>query len=192
MMQMRKEKEDAMRKKIDEDALRDLRPTPSINKKSQSLNRSVNDMFEWEQSRKDKLERRVFEIQQEEDAAITGIPVVTKTADRIARKLRESNSTSGEQFSGNVVEVRLLQYDEKKKLKLQRMIEHQSNEIKRKASTSHIAPHSASLPRSGDVADRLYNIASVQQREREELVEAASLRPSYDESTGQRLFQVSD
>jgi hypothetical protein len=70
------------------------------------------------------------------------------------------------------------------------MMDEKESEVKRQASTSYVAPHSASLQRSGDVADRLYHLASVQQKERLERTEVANNLYAYDSTTGEKLFQV--
>ena len=70
------------------------------------------------------------------------------------------------------------------------MMDEKESEVKRQASTSYVAPHSASLQRSGDVADRLYHLASVQQKERIERTEVANNLYAYDSTTGEKLFQV--
>lgn len=186
MLQIKKEKEDALRAKFEEASQEEIKLAPEINKKSKAMSRSVNDMFSWNDARKAKLEARIIETQQEESAAITGRPVVTK----YAQKLRSSDGVSSSSTGAVPIEERLLDYEERKKLKLQQMIEQKQSEMKRQASTSFLAPHSASVQRSGDVADRLYNLASVQQRERQELTTMAHAHYAFDESTGQRLFQV--
>lgn len=70
------------------------------------------------------------------------------------------------------------------------MMDEKESEVKRQASASYVAPHSASLQRSGDVADRLYQLASVQQKERLERTEVANNLYAYDSNTGEKLFQV--
>lgn len=78
----------------------------------------------------------------------------------------------------------------KRKAKLSQMIEQKAKDVKRLASTSFVAPHSANIPRSGDVVDRLYNLAATQSRHKDELIALANSKGTYDESSGQKLFQV--
>jgi hypothetical protein len=83
MLQLKKEKTDAIRFKLEEQAVQNLQSTPAINKKSKSINRTVDDMLAWEAERKAKLEVLALEAKLQEDAAITGRPVVTAMSRRI-------------------------------------------------------------------------------------------------------------
>ena len=128
-----------------------------------------------------------------------------KVADQIIKKLRENqqdlfNNGNDKDVNGNTnnendkrfpnsVEDRLLYYEEKKQKKLKEAIDKQMFETKQQANTSFVAPHSQGVNRPGDVSDRLYHLASAQQRDRSNLIELSN-NQTHDELTGQRLFQV--
>lgn len=197
MMMAKKEREEAMRLKLEQQKLQGIQSVPTINKKSKSLSRNVDDMLAWEQKRKQKLAMKQMELEALELESLTGKPMVTKTAERLARQWQEQDdgiSDTTSVVSGvtgisaytnrtHSVQDRLLYYDEQRKAKLQRLKEEQAVAI-RAAANPKVAPHSANLQRPGDVADRLYNLAHQKQ---EENVYVSNVQ--HDEH-GNRLFQV--
>jgi hypothetical protein len=135
--------------------------------------RTVDDMIQWEAMRKAKIEAKRLELEQEKDKAMVGKPMlVTKS------------TNNG--LDNRKVQDRLLEYEEKRKIKIQQIISQQDIEMKRN-STPQLDVHSKSIKRDGNVVDRLYNLAVKQINGNDNDNNQVT---QHDYLTGQRLFQV--
>lgn len=125
---------------------------PQINKKSQVMNRSINDMLQWEEERKKKLQMKAQQYEEDLKEKITGHPKVTKLAQNLAKKreLNEFEENEGEYdlqslaegtvhtsmtnhttaTSQSTLHQRLMEYEEKKKQKIQQKIKSLEKEAK--------------------------------------------------------------
>lgn len=130
---------------------------PTTTKKAQGMQRSVEDMIQWDEQRRARIHRSKQAIRSQEDAENTGRPVLSKLAEQLARRrqLEESSDlgsvavestdgqtvVSGVSFGGRSVQDRLYEYEERKKEKLQRLQAAKETAI-RQAAVPKIAPMS--------------------------------------------------
>jgi uncharacterized protein YdaT len=218
MLQSKQTKVDKLNQQKLEDELKACKPQPEINKKSKMMNRSVNDMLEWDEKRKQKIQEKADALGKSKNSELTGRPIITKKAEDLARRWKEEDESQNwdndgvstsftATTSGKSVQERLYEYNERKKMKQQYLIE-QENLRARREARPQLAPHSAKYIRRDDrgsdiqsqngsansvsVSDRLYALAQLQNRtNRGNDALTNGKLTSHDEETGQRLFEVS-
>ena len=173
MLQAKKEREEALRAALEQQELEEVRTAPTINKRSQIINRSVDDMLRWEQQRKERLESKTAQARAAEEREVTGRPTLSKKAqtDKLAalglaqqQKQLEAEGWGDEESCGSVgegscartaatgdtngsggaqavvpVQDRLLEHEQRRRLKQQQLIAQKRNEARARA-------HSATQP----------------------------------------------
>ena len=129
---------------------------PTINKRSQQLHRDVNDMLEWERTRRAKIDALAEQVKAAEDARNTGRPIIPK---RLTGCSNASSDTLLATTSSMPVEDRLLAYEERRLMKIASLKEQQRLEA-RKAATPKLAPRSMKLQRQQPSSTRshLYGV----------------------------------
>jgi hypothetical protein len=176
MLASKKEREIALRQQLSLKQQAEMRDVPQINARSRRLNRNVEDMFAWEEHRKQKMEALAQQRMTEESAQNTGRPKLYSSSN--ASVVSTGSGGSG----GLPVEERLLAYEEKRRLKLQATRAQEVYEAKRSAIPT-ISPHSANLARRRTSTG--YDGGSKVQLNAEDV--PGIIR---DHATGQVLFQV--
>jgi hypothetical protein len=192
---------------------------PKLTKMSKSIHRTVDDMLAWDVKRKQKIAQRAqaqAELQQQE---YTAKPVISRKAEQLYQQAMGNDLVSysspgggGEQdydnnsYNMNSVSTqkslvnRLMEYDEKKKWKLEQMREEERQKQRKDAipRINHYYPPSAhynygtgspETAASTDVASRLYALAQQENDQKNQFLGQGRLE-SHDEKTGQRLFEV--
>lgn len=129
---------------------------PTINKRSQQLHRDVNDMLEWERTRRAKIDALAEQVKAAEDAQNTGRPIIPK---RLTGCSNASSDPLLATTSSMPVEDRLLAYEERRLMKIASLKEQQRLEA-RKAATPKLAPRSMKLQRQQPSSTRshLYGV----------------------------------
>ena len=185
MLASKKEREEALRLELQQREESELRAGPEINKRSKQMNRNVDDMFTWEEKRKQKMELLAQQRRAEEASQNTGKPILYSHKS----SSNASVCTTGSGDSSSIpVEERLLAYEEKRRLKLQQTIAQEKSDA-RKASIPTIAPHSMNLNRR-----RLESNSSTGSGSTGNSMSGGSSGGNTgilrDHSTGQIMFQV--
>jgi hypothetical protein len=176
MLASKKERETALRQQLSRQQQAEMRDAPQINARSRRLNRNVEDMFAWEEHRRQKMDALAQKRMEEESAHNTGRPKLYPTSN--ASVVSTGSGGSG----GLPVEERLLAYEEKRRLKLQAARAQGVHEANRSAIPT-ISPHSANLARRR--ASGGYDGGGRVQLNAEDV--PGIIR---DHATGQMLFQV--
>jgi hypothetical protein len=130
---------------------------PVTSKKAQSMpKRSVEDMMEWEEARRQRLHRTKALLRAQAEAEVTGKPTLTKKAQEVSKKWQStqqqlSSSLEGAEDGQSVnsssttgtrsVADRLWDYEERKKEKLERM-QQAKDQALRQSAIPRIAPKS--------------------------------------------------
>jgi hypothetical protein len=180
MLAQKKEREEALRSEMMRREEQEMRSVPEINKRSKQMNRKVDDMFTWEQQRKERAAALAEQQRAEEARQNPGRP--TLYANHVSSSASVSSGGSNATPSSQPVEERLLAFEEKRRLKLQQTRAQEVNEA-RKAATPTISAHSANLARR-----RLS--AGYEPSPRVALTPSDLTGILRDGSTGQVLFQV--
>jgi hypothetical protein len=97
MLKQKKEKEDALRREKELKEQCEVTAQPEINKRSQHLHRSVDDMLSWEEARRAKIEAKQLELERQKQSEVSATPV-TVTSKAITEKLlknRKSKTSEG-------------------------------------------------------------------------------------------------
>jgi hypothetical protein len=144
MLAQKKEREEALRFEMMRREEQEMRSVPEINKRSKQMNRKVDDMFTWEQQRKERAAALAEQQRAEEARQNPGRP--TLYANHISSSASVSSGGSNATPSSLPVEERLLAFEEKRRLKLQQTRAQEVNDA-RKAATPTISAHSANLAR---------------------------------------------
>lgn len=168
-----------------------IKGQPNITKKSSQLNRSVEDMYEWEKSRKQKLQKQAEARLNEESIHLTGRPTITKKAETLSRRRNEyGEPTFAQDIEESDVVKRLHTYEEKKQLKIQKIREAEAQQA-RLQSVPKISQYSRQLTkknRDGQNISEDHLVALSRLQERTEQFLDGSRLETHDEFTGQRLF----
>ena len=181
MIAHRKEREEALRLEREQQEYQQMRPGPEINERSKKMNRKVDDIFAWEEQRKERMEQRAQQYRAQEAAQNTGKPMLYAHNNSSNASVVSTNSGSS---STVPVEERLHAYEEKRKLKLQQTRAMEVNEARRSAIPT-ISPHSANLAR------RRATLSTSSSATSSVALTAADVPGILrDSSTGQVLFQV--
>ena len=76
MLKAKKEKEEIMRRELEEKQNQEITANPIITKRSQKLHRNVDDMMSWDKNRRAKIEARQQELEEQQIQEITAAPVL--------------------------------------------------------------------------------------------------------------------
>ena len=140
---------------------------PVINRRSSAMQRSVEDLKQWDSARKDKQRQRALEIEQQQQDEVTGRPLlftekresgrsnniksvasILRSYDETIGKFSKVGSNSNEGTStdspNKAFKERLYEYEVKKQLKRREMFEKQAAEAKA-ATIPQIDPNSAKM-----------------------------------------------
>lgn len=179
MLAQKKVREEALRQELLLREKQEMRDAPAINERSKKLNRGIDDIFAWEEQRKQRMEALAQQRLAEESAQNTGRPMLYGSSNASVISTNSGGSGSG---SGVPVEERLRAYEEKRQLKLQATRAKEVQEARRSAIPT-ISQHSANLARRRAATG--YETPSRPVLTAQDV--PGILR---DQSTGQTLFQV--
>lgn len=187
---------------------------PTLTNKSKNIQRSVDDMLNWEKERQQRLEQKKLLYDTQKDNEMTGQPTISKYAQRKSNMITDiddsgSISTTSSNRSNIPVQDRLHEFELKKRLKIQQM---QAEQIRlaKQQSIPKIAPHSSRLVRksvsfslgnndspthstSGNsTSNRLFALAQLRKQTQDfyDCQESMNRKILKDPKTGQRLFEV--
>lgn len=131
-MRAKQQKINSLQQSREREQLRAQTAIPVTTRKAQSMQRSVEDMLQWEEERRQRLHRTKATLRAQEDAEVTGRPTLTKKAEEVSKRWREGgHGDDGQSLaadgqasvvsSARSVQDRLYEYDERKKEKLERI-----------------------------------------------------------------------
>jgi hypothetical protein len=195
LLQNKKEKEESMRQFFEQKTLEQVRPTPVITAKSKQLNRNVNDMLAWDESRKAKIESLKQMHEQQLEKEMTGKPAIKRVGGTESTKLGASRTSAGQ--SAAPVHERLMEYEEQRRLKQQYLQmkadqEARVNAVPRISANPNVS-NGSNVKNSVPVQERLYSMANKPRHFDDEGLNSgpssASSAVYHDPQTGQRLFQ---
>jgi|MDSY01.1.fsa_nt_gb hypothetical protein len=169
---------------------------PQINGRSRKLTRDVVHMQQWEQEKVARREVLQHMQAMEQDLECSFVPTLNKRTEKLTAARSKPRSQSlgpGNRRSGvNFVKIedRLLQqaemYREKREVAKER-----KDHAARQQAIPQVAPHSANLPRSGDIASRLYGIAEAKRNKQLKIERRTRVLVEHniDPETGNELFK---
>lgn len=207
MLQYKQEKIESLRREQERQERDSMKQQPTITNKSKQKQRSVEDMLQWEKERQAKLQARAQMIDEQHRTEQTGRPQVTKLANKLAQRWREDeeDATLGNYDAQSVatsiasksVQERLYEYEDRKKMKLQMMIDRQNYEARMNAkpklvsrSANYVRGGQSVASEEGSVSERLYALAELRKVNPMPSMINGSKPIQHDETTGQRLFEV--
>lgn len=131
-MRAKQQKINSFQQSREREQLRAQTAIPVTTRKAQSMQRSVEDMLQWEEERRQRLHRTKATLRAQEDAEVTGRPMLTKKAEEVSKRWREGgHGDDGQSLaadgqasvvsSARSVQDRLYEYDERKKEKIERI-----------------------------------------------------------------------
>ena len=192
---LKKERAEKLKVELAAKESSEIRQRPQINDRSKKLTRDICDMQQWEQEKIAKREGRQNMKALEQDLECSFAPTLNKRTEKLTASRNRPRSASlgprGQQNHSNIkIEDRLLQHAELYREKREIAKERKHNED-RKQATPQVAPHSANLPRNGDVASRLYGIAEAQRTKQAQIERRARVLVEHniDPETGNELFR---
>lgn len=177
---------------------------PKITKLSQGMSRNVDDMYQWERERKERLKHLQDQIEKERNVEITGKPVIRSyrpdAEDTRSEKFGSASITCGSIGQGSSTDgmthfERMHKQHELRQAKLQQEIDKKEAKMKEEARPvifpppPFIAANIEIATRGCDVGDRLYKVAEEQKRKSDIIVEERHANV-YDDD-GYPRFEVS-
>jgi hypothetical protein len=96
-LKLKKEREERAKQEMIEKEQSQVTSNPTITKKSQKLNRSVDDMLSWDEARKAKIEAKQIEQQRKQESELSLAPHTESTRavnDRLLRNRRSKIDTT--------------------------------------------------------------------------------------------------
>eukprot|EP00658_Telonema_sp_P-2_P008001 TRINITY_DN12993_c0_g1_i2.p1 TRINITY_DN12993_c0_g1~~TRINITY_DN12993_c0_g1_i2.p1 ORF type:complete len:499 (-),score=173.17 TRINITY_DN12993_c0_g1_i2:160-1656(-) len=128
---------------------------PTINQKSQRLDRNVDMYFAWEARKKLRLQQQQEKQKRDEMAEVKSAPTISRNSARIVKQMNRASR----------IEEQLLTQGQLKSAKKKQEAELEE-QMQRNKRTPKISVHSAALERPGNVCDRLYLLAQQKQHDR--------------------------
>lgn len=95
-VRIKKEKDETLRREIEEREQSELQGRPTITKKSQKLNRNVNDMMEWETQRRARIEAKQAALEEQQASEHTNRPIVSTSKAVTDKLLKNRRDKVGE------------------------------------------------------------------------------------------------
>lgn len=94
MLKAKKEKEENMRRELEEKEKQEITANPIITKRSQKLHRNVDDMISWDKNRRAKIEARQQELEEQQIQEMTAAPVLptSKFTEKLLRNRKNRSS----------------------------------------------------------------------------------------------------
>lgn len=209
-MRAKQQKINSLQQSREREQLRAQTAIPVTTRKAQSMQRSVEDMLQWEEERRQRLHRTKATLRAQEEAEVTGRPMLTKKAEEVSKRWREGNGDDSQSLadgqasivsSARSVQDRLYEYEERKKEKMERLqaerdaairssaipkINPMSNKILERKGGNYYGGEAASvagtsLGGESHVSERLYALAQLKQQ-------TESLPSSSDATVGPGSF----
>eukprot|EP01029_Cantina_marsupialis_P007252 TRINITY_DN17_c0_g1_i1.p1 TRINITY_DN17_c0_g1~~TRINITY_DN17_c0_g1_i1.p1 ORF type:complete len:776 (+),score=206.40 TRINITY_DN17_c0_g1_i1:52-2379(+) len=185
---LQREKEERlvqMRKQLEEKETAELK-TPTINRKSKKMSRSVNMMMSWDKERSRKLEEARKLQKEREEKECKPVFSVNRQSEKILRRKR---MISGNTSIPPTPAPERLHKDAMSRLEKNKQKAEQVNQQALQQMKPRLAPHSRTLERPGSATDRLYRSAQVKREKLERLRVQQEEAELVDKNTGKPLFR---
>ena len=157
---------------------------PQINDRSKKMQRQIEDMEAWNHTKESRRDVMAQLKRLEESVECSFRPTLNKQTERIMKSKNKHSKDSAKPVGERLIEQAEANREKQEELRRRR------DEEARQAAKPEVAPHSSNLPRSGDVADRLYNLAEQSRQKKRSMERRAKIEETYlDKETGRPLYQ---
>lgn len=172
-----KAKMEALKNQLQEREMESIKQAPEINTLSKHMNRSLEQMYQWDKEKHDKLKKAEEDRKQSERLHIHK-PKINPKSERLAQTMERGPVE--ERLFNKAFEI------QKKRIeKAREMEEKQLEEM-----TPLISVHSANLQRDQKIYDRLYNVSVEQERKKKNVAEVQDhlIKHRIDPNTGSKMY----